>query len=434
MFLFPSLPRSREGQRPATWPFVAVLFLLSSSGHAADFPPLTLDEAMQRAAAHAPGLDAQAARLLAAQEDAARAGRLPDPVLSAGIDNLTVTGADAFRLGADEMTMQRIGVMQAWPSKWLRAAEREVARAQANAISDESVWVKRQVERAAGDAWIASWAAEKERAFLQAQREDAERAARIAEAQLANGSGSAASALAADVAGADLESQLLAAETAVNAARAGLTRWLGDRAQAGLAAAPDFGSLTLPPARLLSSVGSHAELAGWNARERAAEAAIEVARARKRPRVAFGASYGTRVAGLPDMATFEVTIDLPVFARNRQDRDIAARRAEADAVHAEREEATREHRETVERLLATWTGLRSEHARLIERVLPLAQDRREVALAAYANGEPIQAWLDARRDEVALRRRAVQTEAALARAWLQLNTLSATDANTRIVP
>lgn len=431
---FSSSPRSRPGQRTAIGSLAVVLFVLSSSVPAADSPPLTLEEAMQRATENAPRLDAQTARLRAAQEDAARAGRLPDPVLSAGIDNLTVTGAEAFRLGADEMTMQRIGVTQAWPSKRLRTAERTVAHAQASAIADESIWVKRQVERSAGEAWIELWAAEKELAFLQAQREDAERAARIAEAQLASGSGSAASALAAEVAGADLESQLVAAETAVIAARAGLTRWLGDRAQAELAPGPDLGSLSLPPARLLASAGSHAELAAWNARERTAEAAIEVARARKRPQVAFGASYGARVAGLPDMATFEVTLDLPVFARNRQDRDIAARRAEAEAVHAEREEATREHRETVERLLATWAGLRSERARLIERVLPLAQDRREVALAAYANGEPIQAWLDARRDEVALRRRAVQTEAALARAWLQLNTLSATGTDTGIVP
>lgn len=430
---FQSSPHTRPGRRPTRSLGAALFVVFSFSALAADPSPLTLDEAMQRAPANAPRLDAQAARLEAARQDAARAGQLPDPVLGAGIDNLTATGADAFRIGADEMTMRRIGVMQAWPSKALRVAEREVARSQTAVVADEEIWLKRQVERAAGEAWIESWVAEKERAFLQAQREDAERAARIAEAQLANGSSSAASALAAEVAGADLESQLVAADTAIAAARAGLTRWLGERAHAPLGANPDFASLPLPPARLLSSVGSHAELAAWNARERAADAAIDVAVARKRPQFAFGASYGARSAGLPDMATFEVTVDLPVFARNRQDRDIAARRADAEAVRAEREEATRYHRETVERLLATWSGLRTELARLTERVLPLAQDRREIALAAYANGEPIQPWLDARRDELALHRRAFQTEAALARAWLQLITLSAQDTDQEIV-
>ena len=429
-----SLPRLRLGRRTALGLCAAMLVLFAFPALAADPLPLTLEEAMQGAAARAPRLDAQAARLVAAQEDAARAGRLPDPVLSAGIDNLTVTGADAFRVGADEMTMRRIGVMQAWPSKKLRTSEREVAQSQAAVIADESVGLKRQVERSAGEAWIETWVAEKERAFLTSQREEAERAARIAEAQLANGSGSAASALAAEVAGADLESQLLAADTAIAASRAGLRRWLGDRAQAVLGANPDFASLPLTPARLLSSVESHAELATWDARERAARAAIEVARARKRPQIAFGASYGARSAGLPDMATIEVTVDLPLFARNRQNRDIAARLAEADVVRAEREEATRHHREAVERLLATWTGLRAEHARLVGRVLPLAHDRREIALAAYANGEPIQAWLDARRDELTLRRRTFQTEAALARAWLQLTTLSAHDTALGTIP
>jgi cobalt-zinc-cadmium efflux system outer membrane protein len=232
--------------------------------------------------------------------------------------------------------------------------------------------------------------------------------------------------LAAQAVHAELESAVLSAEASVQAARVGLARWLGEAAaMQPLADAPDFTTLPSSPAQLLAGAGAHAELMAWDARERAAAAAVDAARARKRPQFAVGASYGARSAGLPDMAMLEVSVALPLFPRQRQDRDIAARRAEREAVAAEREEATRAHRETVQRQLAVWEGLRAERERLHARVLPLARDRRTVALAAYANGDPIQPWLDARRDELALLRRAVQTDAALARAWLQLTTLTA---------
>lgn len=419
-------PRQRQRRPWAAGAILGLGLVWVSGAHAQ--AALGLTDAMAEARANAPRLVAQAARLTAAREDAARAGRLPDPTLSVGVDNLTVTGPEAFRVGAGEMTMRRIGMMQSLPSRRARDAERRLASAQVDIVDGEAQALVRQTERAAGEAWIEVWMAEREQAALRAQIADAERASRVSETQLAHGTGAAASALAAQAAQAELESAVLSAAATARAARAGLARWLGDeRAAQPLAEAPDFATLPLSPAELLAGAGAHAELLPWDARERAAAAAVDAARARKRPQFAVGASYGARSAGLADMAMFEVSVALPLFPRQRQDRDIAARRAEAAAVAAEREEATRAHRETVQRQLAVWEGLRAERERLNNRALPLARDRHSVALASYANGESIQPWLDARRDELALLRRVVQTDAALARAWLQLTTLTTTN-------
>ena len=64
-------------------------------------PAMSLQEAIRLATVRAPLLEARRAGVTAAQEDAARAGALPDPMLTVGIDNLPVTGADAFDSQAD---------------------------------------------------------------------------------------------------------------------------------------------------------------------------------------------------------------------------------------------------------------------------------------------------------------------------------------------
>ena len=75
-------------------------------------PPLTLAEALRLAASDSRQLVAQDAAVTAASELAISAGERPDPILKLGIDNLPVTGPDRLRIGADFMTMRRIGVMQ----------------------------------------------------------------------------------------------------------------------------------------------------------------------------------------------------------------------------------------------------------------------------------------------------------------------------------
>ena len=83
---------------------------------------LTLDEALRAADAQSPRLTAQRALVRSADHQAARAGELPDPKLKFGIENLPVTGEDAFRYDRDFMTMRSIGLMQDFPNRTKREA------------------------------------------------------------------------------------------------------------------------------------------------------------------------------------------------------------------------------------------------------------------------------------------------------------------------
>lgn len=417
------LPRRRQ---PVA---LAVSILLLSFSTAS--PGVSFDDALRQAVEHAPLLRARASQIAAAQEDAARAGALPDPQLTLGVANWPVTGSDAFDLRADDMTMKQIGFAQEFPARAKREARRLVADRMTEQARSLSVAEQSAVRQAAAQAWIALWAAQQELTALQALREPSSDAVRAASARLGAGNGTASDALALQAAALELENRIDAADAARESARAGLARWRAAPATDAdvdidaSGAPPDLSHLPLAPAALLASVDRHGALLPWPAREALADAELAAAIAEKRPDWSLAMSYGQR-ARMPDgrsrsdMLMLEVGIGLPLFARDRQDRGIAARRAEREAIDAEHEAARRTQTETVQKALAEWEGLKRQIARKETEALPLARDRTRTALAAYAAGAELQPWLQARRDEIELEVEHARHLGELGRVWASL--------------
>ena len=401
-------------------PLAALFALTALPLYAADESgPLSLDVATQLAATRAPRVQAQLLRTQAAQDDAVRAGRLPDPKLMAGINNLTATGPQAFNAAADSMTMRSIGVMQEIPSGAKREAEKAVANAGVQLSDADIVKVRLAVKQATADAWISLWAAQRERKLLDGLREQSMLAAKLAKARLSGGAGNATDVLAARTAVVELDNRITVADAEIAAARAALQRWLGDGDGSTLAEAPDFSTLPVTPAQLLHDLDRQGPLLGWAAREDQAQARIDLAKAGKHPNWSVGLVYGNRIR-LPDMIGIEVGISLPLFPGNRQDQDISARYAERDAVKDEHEDARRAQREAVAAGLAAWQGDSKQVDTYRDKLLPLATDRSRTALAAYRGGGSLQPWLEARRDEIDTRIAYANALAAWGKAWAQL--------------
>src|SRR5581483_1103873 len=89
-----------------TWPSQAQ----DNSGVALD-----LDETARISLDRQPLLQAQAANALAARESAIAAGQLPDPMLSGGLTDFTVTGPDRYTLRKETDTQFMVGVKQQFP-------------------------------------------------------------------------------------------------------------------------------------------------------------------------------------------------------------------------------------------------------------------------------------------------------------------------------
>jgi outer membrane protein TolC len=401
----------------------------AAAAHAAE-PPLSLDAAIHQAIERAPLLEARRAQSESARQEAARAGALPDPQLTVGVDNLAVQGPGAFTVGGDSMTMRTVGISQALPSRRKRQAERAMGHAQADLAASSEVATGLSIRQQVADAWISAWGAHREAMMLRSMRQAWAQDVAVAKARLRGGTGSAAEVLAARMESLDLENRLDEANAREAQARAGLARWLGSPIGQPLGDAPDFAVLPHDEASLLASLDRQGNLLGWPAREQAAEAALAAARADKRPEWSVGLSYGSRVRGLSDMVSLQVGVSLPLFTRNRQDRGISARAADLDAVRDERDDARRQQVEAIRSAWAQWESLGQQVRRHRDALLPLANDRVVLALAAYRGGGEIQPLLDARRDEIAHHTDYARMQAEYGRAWAALAYLLPTSETT----
>jgi outer membrane protein TolC len=406
----------RLSRTATTTPDNASLAVAQRAGTGAS---LSLDGAARIAAAHAPQVQANQYRIEAARQDAVRAGRLPDPMLTAGINNLTVTGPQAFNAAADEMTMRQLGITQEIPSHTRRAAEKQVAEAGVRLANANEVSLRLATQEAAASAWVALWTAQQERSLLSELRGQDQLAIEVSKARLAGGMGTATAVLAARADAEALANQIDAADAAVAAARAGLQRWLGEAADRSLGDPPDFSTLRVPEARLEAKLDQQAALLTWGPREEQADAAVALARAGKHPDFSVSLMYGERI-NRPDMLAIEFGVSLPLFPGNRQDRNISARYADRAAVRAEFEDARRAQRQAVAQAVADWQGWNRQVRRFRKQLLPLAADRSRTALTLYRGGGSLEPWLEARRDEIRTRVDYAKALSAWGKAWVAL--------------
>jgi len=369
-----------------------------------------LDLAVQRSEAARAGRSGQ----LSAVERARAAGRLPDPTLSVGVDNLPVTGPDRFSTTRESMTMKRIGVSQEWLSRGKRDARSAAAEAevQRESIQVEAVLAETRLQTALAylDAFYAGEAL-KLTALMEHHAHEELEAAR---GRLASSTGGSQEVLALIAARGSAEDESAQVRQEQSAALVTLQRWIGVRNEE-LRPPPEMRVPTedefvaAHPSVLLASQ----ELA--LGRQQAAVTASE-----RDPNWTWGISYGQRT-GYSDLVSFGVSIPLPLSASERQDRDTAAKLALADKAEADLAEASRAASAEYRALVSDSERLQERIERYRASVLTPATQRIAAATAAYASNQSnLVALFEARHAEVVAQRKLLSLRRDAMRARLQL--------------
>lgn len=385
---------------------------------------LSLQDAVRAAVARAASPAAADAVARAAREMSVAAAQRPDPVLRLSIDNLPVEGAERLSTTRDFMTMRSVSLMQTFTRADKRHARAERFAREADAASAEREVRAAAVRRDTATAWFERHAAEQRLALLQAQRDEARLQIEAAVAAQRGGRGSGADVLVARDALAQIDQALLAAAAEVANARRSLARWAGDLAQRPLGEAPPLSSHALDGHAVAQRLAYHPELAQLAARETAALAEADVARAERDPDWSAELMFSQRGSRYSNMVSFGLSLPLPWDRPQRQDRELAARLAQADALRAERDELAREHLALTERWVESWRAGLAQLALIAREREPLARQRVEAALGAYRGGSaPLATVLEARRAVLALRLQRIDVELETARAWARLEFL-----------
>ena len=357
------------------------------SAAVADEPVLTFDAAIARALDRAPQLEAQRAALDSAESSQTSAGRLPDPAMVIGVENVPLGGADAFSTTRDPMSMTTVGIMQAFPSGSRRQSERERAVAQVGLARAELTAARADVARQTAVAWLRFASAREARQHLESLQGDLRLGADSARASLRAGRTSAADALAAAAAVVSLKSRLLQLAGDEKRAAAELARWIGVEAIAAPGPLPSLDELPGSAETLVQRAHLHAEIAPLDARIAVAEADVDLARAARRPGWSLELIYGKRGPAYEDMGTLQFTVDLPLFTRNRQNPLIAARSADLRRARAEREAQLAMHGAELSQMVISWEQLGGQLRLLDDEQLPLARERSRAALGGFRAGD-----------------------------------------------
>ena len=386
---------------------------------------LTLSEAQRLAAGRSRQLAAQDSAAFASREMAVAAGQLPDPTLKAGIENLPVNGPDAFSLTRDFMTMRRIGVMQEFTGAEKRQLRSDRLEREAERSLAEKSATLAAIQRDTALAWLDRFYAEAMAAVIAGQLDAARLEIEAAESAYRGGRGSQADVFAARSALVSFEDRASEIGRRVRTAKTALARWIGEAVEARLAGKPDIDAVALDPRELDTQVVHHPQIATLAKQVEIAAAEAKLAQANRKADWSLEVMYSQRGSAYSNMVSVGVAVPLQWDQKNRQDREVAAKRALVDQAEAQREDALRAHVAEVRAMIHEWENARERRVRYERELLPLAASRTHAVLSAYRGARaPLSEVLAVRRNEIEVRMQALQLEMEQARLWAQINFLT----------
>lgn len=422
--------RRTTSSRPwqALWAAAGLLLLtlaLRPAWAAAPDPAdLSLRSAITAALERSQALAAPAANARAARELAVAAGQRPDPVLRLSLNNVPVNGADRWSTTNDFMTMQSVGIMQTLPSQAKRQARSQKFEREADASLEQKQMLATEIQRETAVAWFELRAVELKVSLLKAQIDEAGRQVLATQTAFRSGRGSQTDGIAAREALSRLEQALLQMQADQASAHGTLARWTGLASGIALNDPLPIASSSLDAQPFSSTLDQHIALRAMQARVEAARANAEVMRLEREPDWSVELMLSKRGPQYSDMMSVGLSVPLTWDRPQRQDRELAASLAQADALEAEFNEARRERLLDMERQHQNWRAALAQ-LQLIDRDrLPLAQQRVEAVLAAYRSGTtPLTAVLEARQAALMLAIERIDIELQAARLWAALEFL-----------
>jgi outer membrane protein TolC len=175
--------------------------------------------------------------------------------------------------------------------------------------------------------------------------------------------------------------------------RAGLAKWTG-QAAADRALPAALPALPPPAARdaLVQRLAAHPQLQAADREVAAGEAGRDLAQEAYKPSwmvdVTYGARQGDNADGgsRTDFVSAMVTLDLPLFTGQRQDRRLAAGREQLDAAIDTRRDRLRELVRRVDETYASWRRAGERIDRYHAVLTPAARDNAAAALNDYRGG------------------------------------------------
>jgi outer membrane protein TolC len=360
--------------------------LVNTPIHAQQRVPLTLAEAEDMALEQEPGQAAFRARASALEDQAVVAGQLPDPKLRMGLANFPVESGGFTTEG---MTQAQLGIRQSFPPGKTRAVSTRQFQSLAAEMTENADARGRDVLTSVRNAWLETYYWHRAHSIVSESRPFFNDLVTVTHSLYAVGKKDQQDVLRAELELSRLDDRLIGINRQRARARAALSEWVGAESSRPIAEKlPNWERIPALQA-LRADLETHPALQAAEARVEARRAGIDLAKEKYKPGWALDLGYGYRDGSLPtgsprsDFVSLSVTVDLPFFRKNRQDRSLAVALSERRAADESREELLRRLTSQLDAEYARWQDV-SRRVTLYERViLTQAEDQANASLLAY---------------------------------------------------
>lgn len=362
----------------------ATLLILVASNVLAD--ALTIEEAGRIAIKDDYTLRSIHARSNSMSELSVAAEKLPDPQLKLGFANLPT---DTFNLGQEAMTQTVIGLRQMFPrgqTRSLKSARIDQSVARNDAEAEDR---QQQLQLAVREQYT--------RIYLHQEREKILRQSMLVFADLAeitrdyyaSGRAHQQDVIQTQLELSKVEERLARIQQQEEQARARLAEWIGADAYRELDPQWPMINQPEPAQQIISELPNHPRLRAWQHEISKLKTSEDIARQAYKPGFAIDLAYGGRGGQNPngtdrsDFLSVFVTMDIPLFTKNRQDRRLASSIADTSATQFARDNIFRSMKARVEENSATLLRERERLGLYEDLLLPQAEFNADAAFEAY---------------------------------------------------
>ncbi len=365
-----------------------VLFALTTLSFASR-ADLDLDETVRLALADDPAVTASRAIAMALGDSAIADGQLPDPKLTTGIWNLPV---DDFDIDREPSTQLRLGLVQAFPRGDTLQYKQQQTEWMANSQAAKTDVTSRQLVRNVRKSFLELYYQIQAEQVISKTRTLFAQLVDITQAHYATGRVSQQDVLRASLELSRLDDRTTRIRNESDKSRAALTKWIG--AAAAMPIDSNFPELPALSAKdaIEAVLPEHPVIRMATAKIEASKRGIQIAREQYKPGWSAGLEYRKRFGEDPDgddradMMAAMVTVDLPLFPKNRQDKRLSASIQQAESAQLTRDDRLRGLKQMLDSDYANWQRL-GERADLYEsQLLHESTANAQASLNAYQSG------------------------------------------------
>ena len=341
------------------------------------------------------------------------AGELPDPKVSLSFLNFPT---DTFDFGQEPMTQLRVGVAQMFPRGNTLELKRQQLQLKSDIFPFQRMDRTEKVKVIVAQLWLDAYKAQESIDLIEKNRSLFEQLSEVAEASYSSALGktSQQDIIRAQLELTRLEDRLTILHQNYDTSIQKLSGWLNDyflenyqnfEVVSGFNHSqniklgnqqidiqlirPEYIDL-MDDNQIFSLLKNHPAIATLQQKRAASEKNIDLAKQKYKPAWGLNASYGVRGesnTGIDraDFLTLGVTFDVPLFTKNRQDKQLKAAVAQNNAVVTEELSLLRQMLASFKSLVSQLKRTNQRYKLFNETLLPQMNEQAESSLSAYTN-------------------------------------------------